>query len=98
MASNIPLIGRNFNLGPAPISGSPTSIVQYTGRLGPSLRMTTDLADLDHSFANLVAGESGQRFSLHYKDQWNAYLGGSTFPMPFKNVSAKDVLSILPMK
>ena len=96
VGGNIPLVGRLFNLGPVAFSGSPTSVVQYTGRLGPSLRMTTDLSDLEHSFANLVTGESGQRFSTHYKDQWDAYLQGRTFAMPFNNVNAKDVLSVNP--
>ena len=46
--------------------------------------------------ANLVTGESGQRFSTHYKDQWDAYLQGRTFAMPFNHVNAKDVLSVNP--
>ena len=56
---------------------------QYTGRLGPSLRIINNLGDLDHSFANLVTGESEQRLSGHYKDQWDAYYAGRGLPMQF---------------
>ena len=52
----LPLIGKYFNIGPVSFGGSPTSIQQYTGRLGPSLRIVSNLGDLDHSFANLATG------------------------------------------
>jgi penicillin amidase len=90
----LPLIGKYFNIGPVPFGGSPVSVAQYTGRLGPSLRMITDLADLDHSWANLVTGESGQRLSGHYKDQWDAYYAGRSFRMQFGKVDAKQVLTV----
>ncbi len=92
----IPYIGRFFNLGPVPMRGSPNSVLQYTGRLGPSLRMTVDLANLDHSFINLVTGESGHRLSAHYRDQWNAYYKGSTFLMQFGKVDSKQMLIVNP--
>jgi penicillin amidase len=92
----LPLIGKYFNIGPVPFGGSPVSVAQYTGRIGPSLRMITDLADLNHSFANLVTGESGQRLSGHYKDQWDAYYAGRSFPMQFGKVDAKKVLTVRP--
>ncbi len=59
----LPVIGRYFNIGPVPMSGSSTSIKQTTQRLGPSLRMVIDLANLDQSQANLVTGESGHVLS-----------------------------------
>ena len=96
VAGRIPLIGSLFNLGPAPMSGAPTTVLQYTGRLGPSLRITEDLSDWERSTANLVTGESGQRLSLHYKDQWNAYMSGRSFPMQFGKVEAKEVLRVEP--
>ena len=49
-----------------------------------------------HSFANLATGESGQRLSSHYKDQWDAHYAGRSFPMPFSKVKAKDVLVVKP--
>ncbi len=90
----LPLIGSYFNIGPVPMSGAPTTVKQYTRRLGPSMRMIVDLADLDHSFANLATGESGQPLSSHYKDQWDAYYAGRSFPMQFGKVDAKSVLLV----
>jgi penicillin amidase len=96
VAGRLPLIGKYFNIGPVPMSGAPTTVKQYTRRLGPSMRMIIDLGDLEHSFANLDAGESGQRLSSHYKDQWEAYYVGHSFPMPFGKVEANEVLVVKP--
>jgi penicillin amidase len=95
----LPLLGGYFNvgnIGPVPMSGSPGSIKQTTQRLGPSMRMVIDLANLDQSQANLVTGESGHVVSKHYKDQWSAYYGGTSFPMQFDKVDAKDTLVVNP--
>jgi penicillin G amidase len=92
----LPLIGKRFNIGPVPMSGSPTTIKQSTRRLGPSMRMVVDLSDLDHSLLNITIGESGQALSWHYRDQWRAYYGGTSFPMQFGRVDAKNVLIIQP--
>jgi penicillin amidase len=96
VGAQLPLIGRYFNIGPVPMSGSPSSIKQTTQRLGPSLRMVVDLGNLDQSQANLVTGESGHVLSRHYKDQWGAYYGGTSFPMQFDKVDAKDTLVVHP--
>ncbi len=92
----LPLIGSYFNIGRVAMNGAPTTVKQYTRRLGPSLRMIVDLADLDHSFANLATGESGQPLSSHYKDQWDAYYAGRSFPMQYGKVDAKNVLTVKP--
>jgi len=92
----LPLIGRFFDIGPVSMSGSGTTVKQYTRRLGPSLRMIVDLGDLDHSFTNLATGESAQVLSPHYKDQWDAYYAGRSFPMQFGKLDAKDVLVVKP--
>ena len=92
----LPMIGRFFNLGPVSMSGAGTTVKQYTRRVGPSLRMIVDMGDLDHSFANLVTGESAQVLSSHYKDQWDAYYAGRSFPMQYGKVDAKDVLVVKP--
>jgi penicillin G amidase len=92
----LPLIGSYFNIGRIAMNGAPTTVKQYTRRLGPSLRMIVDLADLDHSFANLATGESGQPLSSHYKDQWDAYYAGRSFPMQYGKVDAKNVLTVKP--
>ena len=97
VGGELPLIGRYFNIGPVPMSGAPSSIKQTTQRLGPSLRMVIDLSNLDQSQANLVTGESGHVLSRHYKDQWGAYYGGTSFPMQFDKVEAKDTLVVNPL-
>jgi penicillin amidase len=91
----LPLIGKYFNIGPAAMSGAPTTVMQYSRPLGPSLRMVVDLAEMNHSFWSLATGESGQVLSRHYRDQWDAYYNGRTFPMEFGKVSG-DVLRVRP--
>ena len=92
----LPFVGAYFNIGPVAMSGAPTTVKQYTRRLGPSLRMVVDLGNLEHSFANLATGESGQPLSSHYKDQWEAYYAGRSFPMQYGKVDAKNVLVVKP--
>jgi penicillin amidase len=96
VAGRLPWIGRYFDIGPVSMSGGPTTVKQYTGTLGPSLRMIVDLGDLDGSLANLTAGESAQRLSSHYKDQWDAYYAGKSFRMAFGKVDAPQVLVLKP--
>ena len=60
------------------------------------MRMIVDLGNLDRSLQNITLGESGQRLSWHYKDQWNAYYGATSFPMQFGKVDAKDTLVVKP--
>jgi penicillin G amidase len=94
--SQVPVVGKYFNIGPAAMSGSGTTIKQTTPRLGPSMRMAVDLANLDNSTQNITVGESGMALSRHYKDQWTAYYGATTFPMQFDRVDAKQVLRVKP--
>jgi len=96
VGGQLPVIGRYFNIGPVPMSGSPSSVKQTTQLLGPSLRMVVDLANLDQSQANLATGESGHVLSRHYKDQWGAYYGGTSFPMQFDKIEAKETLVVNP--
>jgi penicillin amidase len=92
----LPVVGRYFNIGPVAMSGSPTTIKQSTRRLGPSMRMVVDLADLEGSMQNITVGESGQPLSKHYRDQWGAYYGATSFPMQFHKVDAKQVVTVVP--
>ncbi len=92
----LPLIGKYFNIGPVQMSGSGTTIKQTSRRLGPSMRMIVDLSDLDNSLENITIGESGQPLSWHYRDQWKAYYGATSFPMQFDKVDAKQVLTVNP--
>ena len=96
VAGRLPMIGKYFNIGPVSMNGAPITVKQYSGRLGPSLRMIVDLGDLEHSFANLATGESGQPLSSHYKDQWDAHYAGRSFPMQFGKVDGRQVLVVKP--
>jgi penicillin amidase len=96
VAGQLPLIGRYFNIGPVPMSGSSTSIKQTTRRLGPSMRMAIDLGALDQSQANITIGQSGHRLSKHYRDQWDAYYSGRSFPMQYDLVAKPEILRVLP--
>jgi penicillin amidase len=92
----LPVVAQYFDVGPVWMSGSSTSVKQTTRRLGPSMRMNADLGDWDRSLMNLPIGESGHVLSGHYKDQWDAYYNGTSFPMQFKKVEVKSVLEFVP--
>lgn len=96
VGGRLPVIGPSFNIGPVPMSGSAMTVKQTTQRLGPSMRMVVDLSDLDGSWENLAVGESGQWLSRHYKDQWDAYYAGRSFPMQFHKIEAKQTLVVKP--
>ncbi len=98
VVSHFPLVGSYFNIGPVPHEGSPVTVEQTTHRLGPSMRTAVDLSDLDKSYMNIVVGQSGQVLSSHYKDQWDAYYSGRSFPMQFNKVDAKETLVFEPAK
>ena len=92
----VPLLGKYFDIGPVPMSGATTTVKQTTMTLMPSMRMTADLADWDQSLFNLPIGQSGQILSGHYKDQWDDYLAGRSYPMQFGKVEAKSTLEFRP--
>jgi penicillin amidase len=96
VGSQLPLIGKYFNIGPVRMSGSSTTVKQTTRRLGPSMRFVGDSSDWDKSLNNLTIGESGEILSSHYKDQWDAYYVGRSFPMEFRKIGAKDTLVVQP--
>ena len=92
----LPLVGSYFDIGPAPMSGSSTTVKQTTRRLGPSMRMAADLSDWDRSLLNGIIGQSGQILSSHYRDEWDRYYAGQSFPMQFGKMDSKDVLRLAP--
>ncbi|MEN6608377.1 MAG: penicillin acylase family protein, partial [Bryobacteraceae bacterium] len=96
----LPFAGKYFNIGPEPMSGAGTTVqqVRLSPRVGPSMRMIVDFSDLDRSLQNLTLGESGQVLSRHYKDQWSVYMKGRSFPMQFRNIEAKEVLTFNPTR
>jgi penicillin amidase len=83
LAALLPLIGRVAGTGEQPLSGDTTTVKQVSRDFGPSQRFTMDWSNIDGSTENIVMGESGNLFSPYYRDQWNDYYGGTTFPLPF---------------
>lgn len=96
VGSRLPLVGGFFRLGPVMMSGSGTTVKQTTHILAPSMRLVADPADWDRSLLNILTGESGQILSSHMKDQWQAWYNGTSFPMQFGHVEAKDTLVLRP--
>jgi len=94
----LPFVGKYFDIGPAPMSGASTTVKQTTRRLGPSMRMAADLSDWDQSLLNILIGQSGQILSSHYRDQWDHYYVGQSYPMEYRKVEAKAVLRLVPRK
>jgi penicillin amidase len=95
--SQLPMVGKYFNIGPVPMSGSSTTVKQTTQALGPSMRMVVDLSDLDKSLNNITVGESGHFLSSHYNDQWNSYYVGRSYPMQVRNIAVKSELRVRPL-
>ena len=93
---HLPLVPELFDIGPVAMSGSPTTVKQYNGELGPSMRLDADLADWDRSLLEETTGQSGQVLSRHYKDQWEHYYYADSFPMQYRKVEAKNVLTLVP--
>lgn len=98
VVGKVPIVGKYFNIGPVPLSGGPTSVKQTTKVLGPSERMDFSLGDWDASLANLPFGESGHVASRHYRDEWDAYYAGESFPMQFDKLDAKSSVTLVPAR
>jgi penicillin amidase len=92
----VPIVGKYFDIGPVSMSGATTTVKQTTMSLMPSMRFNADLADWDRSLLNLPIGQSGQILSPHYRDQWDDYLAGRSYPMQFDKVDAKATLQFQP--
>jgi len=92
----VPLLGRYFRLGRISLGGSARTVQQRSRRLGPVMRMVLDLSDWDRSLANLTLGESGQPLSAHFRDQWDSYRKGTSFPMEYQRVRVEHRLHVQP--
>jgi penicillin G amidase len=91
---------RLLNTGPYPQPGAPLTIKQTTAGHGVSMRLVVDFSDLDQSYNNITLGQSGQPFSRHYRDQFQHWLTGKSFPMWFTvskiRQQAASTLRLLP--
>ena len=90
VSGGLPILGRWLNVGPFPQAGTGTTVKQTTPYVGPSMRMVVDWSDLDHSLQNITLGESGQVLSPYYRDQFPAWYGGTSFPMPFSDAAVQS--------
>jgi penicillin amidase len=79
--------------GPQPHSGDGTTIKQLQRAFGPSERFTADLSDPDRATLNLVLGQSGDLASPWYMDQFQSWLQGSTYPLPFSSVAVQTAVT-----
>lgn len=79
------LLGHWLNVGPFPQAGTSSTVKQTTPSHGVSMRMVVDFADLDNSVQNITLGQSGQVFSPHYRDQFDAWYNGRSYPMLFSD-------------
>ncbi len=83
LAHFLPFVGRVAGTGPQPISGDTTTVKQVSPFIGPSQRFTMDWSNIDGSTENIVMGESSDPLDPYFRDQWNDWYNGSTFPLPF---------------
>ena len=79
----IPIVRHWSGPGLKEQSGSGYTVKAVTPTHGPSERFTANLADLDESTLNIVAGQGGNFLSPFYMDQWKAWYEGTTFTLPF---------------
>ena len=78
----LPVVKGWAGTGELPLSGDTTTIKQVGRAFGPSQRFTIDWSAPDASTENIALGESGNPLSPWYRDQWLAWYGGATFPLP----------------
>jgi penicillin amidase len=89
LGQGFPLLGRLLDVGAFPQAGTATTVKATTNRHGPSMRMVVDLSNLDNSVQNITLGESGQAFSPYYKDQFDSWYSGGSFPMSFSDAAVE---------
>jgi penicillin amidase len=90
LGQGFPLLGRLLDVGPFPQAGTSTTVKATTSRHGPSMRMVIDFSNLDHSVQNITLGESGQVLSPYYRDQFDAWYNGRSFPMSFSDAAVEQ--------
>jgi penicillin G amidase len=85
LSGPFPFLRKWLDVGPVPQSGAKETVKQTTPTLGPSMRMVVDFSDFEMSVQNITLGESGQAMSPYYKDQFDDWYHGRSFPMLFSD-------------
>jgi penicillin amidase len=86
------LIDVPTGTGPQSESGDLTTVKQVGHAFGPSERFTADLSNPDNTTLNLVLGQSGDPVSPWYMDQFQSWLHGRTYPMPFTDTASRSTV------
>ncbi len=98
--AQLPLLSRLAGLptgsGTHPQSGNGLTVRQSHRTFGPSERFTADLANPDADTLVLPLGQSGNPLSPWFRDQFPAWLGSSTFPLPFTANTGAQTLTLTP--
>ncbi len=87
------LIGVPTGTGPQAQSGDGTTVKQVGRAFGPSERFTADLSDPDHTTLNIVLGESGDPVSPWFMDQFQGWLNGRTYALPFTPAATQPTIT-----
>jgi penicillin amidase len=87
------LLGVPTGTGPQSNSGDLTTVRQSGQSFGPSERFTADLADPDRTTLNLALGQSGNPASPLYMDQFQSWLRGITYALPFTPAATQPTIT-----
>jgi penicillin G amidase len=83
------IIGVPTGTGPQERSGDGTTVRQAGAGFGSSERFTTDLSNPDRTTLNVVLGQSGNPVSPWFMDQFQDWLHGNTYALPFSPPSVQ---------
>jgi penicillin amidase len=87
------LIGVPTGTGPQMKSGDGSTVKQLQLAFGPSERFTADLSDPDRTTLNIVLGQSGNPASQWYMDQFQDWLHGTTYSLPFTPAATQSTIT-----
>ncbi len=94
------LLGVRAGTGPVGHSGDLTTVKQMGRAFGPSQRFTTDLGNPDRTTLDIVTGQSGNPVSPWFLDQFQDWLHGRTYLLPFNSGipqgTATHTLTLMP--
>lgn len=97
--SKLPLLDAIFGLGPWPMGGDSTTVVQSSNNpafpdgeiaVTVSTRLIADLGDLGGTQAMLVPGQSGHLGSVNYDDMILPWLQGDYFSVPWTEADLSE--------